>query len=173
MKKLKFKILGIFLLALLVIGGCENLLDFTFNSDGSSVTFVVEPEVAGEYVETVKVLEADLDSLIAAEGKDIGNLETVYLNEATAEVVGEGNFDAVQSIEIKLMAEGLGEITLASKNNVPVGLTSVSLDVYKGDLAAYLNSSEYTVTLVILLDEDLVNSMTVNAVLKYKITVGV
>ncbi len=173
MKKLRFKILGISLLALLVIGGCENLLDFTFTSDGSSVTFIVEPEVAGEHVEQQQVLKADLDSLIAAEGKNAGDLKSVHLNEATAEVVGSGNFDAVQSIEIKLKAAGLDEIVLASKSNVAEGLTFETLDVYSGDLAAYLNSAQYTLTLVVFLDQDLVNPLTVKAILKYKITVGV
>ncbi len=173
MKKLKLKMLGFSLLALLIAGGCENLLDFTFNSDGSDVTFVVDPEEAGEYVESRKVLKADLDSIIAAEGKDIGDLETVFLNAATVEVIGIGNFDAIQSIKINLEAEGLDEITLASKDPVPEGLTSASLDVYTGDLAAYLNSSEYILTLVVLLDQDLVNNMVVKATLKYKITVGV
>ena len=173
MKKLKYKILGISLLALIIAGGCENLLDFTFTSDGSDVTFIVDPEEAGEYVKSRKVLKADLDSIIAAEGKDIGDLETVFLKEATVEVIGAGNFDAVESIKINLEAAGLKEITLASKDPVAEGLTSASLDVYTGDLAAYLNSSEYTLTLVILLDEDLVNSMVVKATLKYKITVGV
>jgi hypothetical protein len=172
MKKFKFMIMGISFLALLIAGGCEDLLDFTFESDGSDVTFIVEPEEEGEYIESQKILKADLDSIIAAEGKDIGNLKTVYLTEATAEIIGEGNFDAVGSINIKLKAEGLSEITLTSKNNVPIGATSIELDVYNGDLAAYLNSPEYTLTLGILLDEDLVSSMTVKATLKYEITVG-
>ena len=174
MKKLKFKMLIISLLALIIITGCENLLDFSFNSDYSSVTFIVEPEEDGETVESLKVLKSDLDSIIAAEGKDVGKLETVILKEGTVEVLSPGaNFDAVQSVKINLKAAGLPEITLASKDNIPEGITSATLDLYDKDIAGYLNSSEYTLTLVILLDQDLENSMIVEAKLKYKITVGV
>jgi hypothetical protein len=174
MKILKLKMLIISLLALIVITGCENLLDFSFNSDYSSVTFIVEPEEAGETVESVKVLKSDLDSIIAAEGKDVGNLETVILKEGTVEVLTPGaTFDAVESIKIYLEAAGLPKITLASKDNVPEGITSATLDLYDKDIAGYLNSSEYKLTLVIVLDKDLEDSMTVEAKLKYKITVGV
>ena len=79
----------------------------------------------------------------------------------------------MQSVKIILKAAGLAEITLASKDNVPEGITSATLDLYDGDLASYLNSAEYTLTLVIVLDKDLESSMIVEARLKYKITVGV
>jgi len=174
MKKFKLKILIISLLTVIIIVGCENLLDFSFNSDYSTVTFVVNPEVAGEIIDTATVLKSDLDSIIAAEGKDVGKLETVIITEGTVEVLSPGgNFDAVQSVKIILKAAGIAEITLASKDNVPEGITSATLDLYDGNLASYLNSSEYTLTLVLLLDKDLEESMIIEAKLKYKITVGV
>ena len=174
MKKLKLKILIISLLTVIIIVGCENLLDFSFNSDYSTVTFVVNPAEADETIKSLKVLKSDLDSIIAAEGKDVGKLESVLLKEGIVEVLTPGaNFDAVKSVKINLAAAGLADITLASKDNVPIDITSATLDLYDGDLASYLNSAEYTLTLVIVLDKDLESSMIVEARLKYKITVGV
>ena len=174
MNKLKFKTVLILLLSIIVIGGCENLLDFTFETDYSSVDFIVNPEEAGNYVESYKVLSTDLDSIIEEEGHNLADLESVKIHEATAEIIdGRGNFDPVGSIEITIEATGLPIITLASKDNVPDGLTFSTLDVYEGELKDYLKADSYKLTIILFLDEDLEESMKVRAKLKYKMTIGV
>ncbi|UCH15117.1 MAG: hypothetical protein JSV22_03910 [Bacteroidales bacterium] len=173
MNRLKLKTVLTLLLIIIVIGGCENLLNFTFESDYSTVDFIVNPDEAGKYVESYTALQANLDSIIEQEGYSAADLESVKLHEATVEVTGQsGNFDCVESIEIKIKAQDLDEITLASKDIVPDGLTFATLNLYKGELKEYLQASEYTVTLSLLLDQDLTEPMTIHAKLKYKITVG-
>lgn len=173
MNRSKLKTVLTLLLIIIVIGGCENLLDVTFESDYSSVDFIVNPDTAGTYVESYKALKTDLDSIIAKEGHDLADLESVKIHEATVEVIGQaGNFDPVESIEIKIKAQGLDEITFASKDNVPDGLTFATLDVYDGEMKKYLEASEYTLTISLLLDQDLVEPMAIQAKIKYKITVG-
>ncbi len=174
MNKQKFQTVLTLLLTIIVIGGCENLLDFTFETDYSRVDFIVNPEEAGNYVESYKMLSTDLDSIIKEEGHNLADLESVKLHEATAEVISSGgNFDAVGSIEIIIEATGLSAITLASKSSVPDGLTFSTLDVYDGELKDYLKADSYKLTIKLFLDEDLVAPMTIRAELKYKITVGV
>jgi hypothetical protein len=173
MKKLILKTLLASLLLLLVVGGCENLLDFTFKTDYSSVDFIVNPEKAGNYVESYKYLKTDLDSIVSSEGKDLANLESVKINDVIVEIIGEGNFDPVESIEISIEAEGLDKIVFASKDNVEEGLTSANLDFYQGELKKYLEADEYKLILILHLDQDLEAAMQINAKIKYEITVGV
>ena len=73
MKKLKLKTILVSLLLILVLGGCENLLDFTFKTDYSSVDFIVDPEEAGNYVENYTYIKTDLDSIISEEGRDLAD----------------------------------------------------------------------------------------------------
>jgi hypothetical protein len=173
MKKTALKTLLASLLLLLVIGGCENLLDFSFDTDYSSVTFIVNPEEAGNYVESYQYLKTDLDSIVASEGKNLADLESVKIKDATVEVIGDGNFDPVESIEITIEAEGLDKIVFASKTNVEEGLTFANLDYYEGELKGYLEADEYKLTITLHLDEDLEEAMQIQAQIKYKITVGI
>lgn len=173
MKKMIFKTVLSSLLLILVIGGCENLLDFTFKSDHSTVDFIVNPEEAGNYVENSTYLHTDLDSIISAEGKNLADLESVKVNDATVEIIGEGNFDPVESFEITIETEGKDKIVFASKDNVGNGLTFVTLDIYKGELIDYIQASSYKLTLTLHLDQDLEVSMHIRAKIQYELTVGV
>ena len=174
MNKLKSKTVLLLLLAIIVIGSCENLLDITIETDYSRVDFIVDPEEAGNYVESYKMLSTDLDSIVKEEGHDLADLESVKLKEATAEVISAGgNFDPVGSIAIIIEATGLPAVTLASKTSVPDGLTFSTLDVYDGELKDYLKADSYKLTIKLFLDEDLLDQMTIRAELKYKITLGI
>ncbi len=174
MNKLKPKTVLLLLLAIIVIGSCENLLDINIETDYSRVVFIVDPEEAGNYVESYKMLSTDLDSIVKEEGHDLADLESVKLKEATAEVISPGgSFDPVGSIEIIIEATGLPAVTLASKTSVPDGLTFSTLDVYDGELKDYLKADSYKLTIKLLLDEDLLEQMTIRAELKYKLTIGI
>jgi hypothetical protein len=174
MNKLELKTVLLLLLAIVVISSCENLLDFTFETDYSRVDFIVNPEEKGNYVESYKMLSTDLDSIVKEEGHNLADLESVKLHEATVQVIGgSGNFDPVGSITIIIEATGLPAITLASKDNVPDGLTFSTLDIYKDELKDYLKADSYKLTIKLFLDEDLVDPMTIRAELKHKITVGI
>ena len=173
MKKLKLKTILVSLLLILVLGGCENLLDFTFKTDYSSVDFIVDPEEAGNYVENYTYIKTDLDSIISEEGRDLADLESVKINDVTVEIIGEGNFDPVESFEITVEAEGLDKIVFASKDNVENGLTFATLDVYQGEMKAYLEAPSYKLTLTLHLDQDLEAAMQIRAEIRYEITVGV
>jgi hypothetical protein len=174
MNKLKFKTVLFLLLAIIVIGGCENLLDINIDTDYSRVVFVVNPDEAGNYVESYKMLSTDLDSIVKEEGHNLADLESVKLKEARAEVISPGgNFDPVGSIAIIIEATGLPAVTLASKDDVPDGLTSSTLEVYTGELKDYLKAKSYKLTIKLYLDENLEEQMTIRAELKYKLTLGI
>jgi hypothetical protein len=173
MKKTLLKTLLASFILILVIGGCENLLDFSFETDYSSVDFIVNPEKAGNYVESYKYLKTDLDSIVKEEGKDLADLESVKINDATVEVIGDGNFDPVDSIAITIEAEGLDKIVFASKTNVEEGATFANMNYYKGELKGYLEADEYKLTIILHLDEDLEEVMQIKAKIQYKIRVGI
>ena len=174
MNKFKFKTVLFLLLAIIVIGGCENLLDINIESDYTGVVFIVDPEEAGNYAESYKMLSTNLDSIVKEEGHNLADLESVKLKEATAEVISPGkNFDAVGSIELIIEATGLPAVTLAEKMSVPDGLTFSTLDVYDGELIDYIKADSYKLTIKLYLDEDLVEQMTIRAELKYKLTLGI
>ena len=47
------------------------------------------------------------------------------------------------------------------------------LDVYTGELKEYLEAGAYKLTILLYLDEDLEEQMTIRAELKYKLTLGI
>lgn len=188
MKKILFQIIiaGLFLFT---FSGCDELLNkfgVTFNSDYSEIDFTVNPDVAGTYSEVLEVIDSDLDSLIKAEGQNIGELNSVKIKDASIQVLGvgdvdefgefvftgDGNLDPFESFVLSIEAPGKSKVTIAEVTVVPTGITEMPLTKEEKDLTEYLKSDHYTITVKTVLDQDLKMHMRMRAKVRYEIKVG-
>lgn len=176
-------------LLVFILSGCEELLDkigVTINSDYTEIDFTVNPDVAGTYTETLEVVDSDLDSLIEAEGQNVGELNSVKIKDAAIQVLGignldefgsfvltgDGNLDPFGSFLLTIEAPGKEVITIAEVTEVPSGITEMPLTKQETDLSDYLKSDQYTIKVKTVLDQDLETHMNMRARVRFEIKVG-
>jgi hypothetical protein len=162
-------------IVLLAFSGCEELLNkigVTINSDYTDIDFTVNPDKAGTYMETIEIVDSDLDSLIEAEGQDMGELNSVKIKDALMQVRGEGNLDPFKSFLLTIEAPGKEVVKIAEVTEVPAGLTEMPLTKEEVDLSDYLKSDQYTIKVKTVLDQDLETHMNMRARVRFEIKVG-
>jgi hypothetical protein len=174
MKK-SISVLSVAGMVLISVSACEKLLDkvgVTFNSDYTYVDFTVNPDTAGTYSEIVQVVDSDLDSLIEAEGQNVGELNSVKIKDAGIQVMDNGNLDPFESFLLTLEAPGKAAVTIAQVNSVSAGLTEIPLLNEEVDLTDYLESDQYTIKVKTVLDQDLETPRMLRAKVRFEIKVG-
>ncbi|MBN2274162.1 MAG: hypothetical protein JXR41_04115 [Bacteroidales bacterium] len=174
MKKsaLSLAIAGIIIIAL---SGCEELLDkvgITISSDYTNIDFTVNPDNAGTYTEKIEVIDSNLDSLIEAEGQNVGELNSVKIKDAMILVLGEGNLDPFESFLLTIEAPGKAVVKIAEVTSVGLGLKEIPMIKEEVDLSDYLKSDQYTIKVKTVLDQDLETHMNMRARVRYDIKVG-
>ncbi len=143
------KALAFFTIASFVfMGGCVSKLT-TVNFDYKSQTSLSTGAfpTAGTHTFGESRLRSDLDSFLKKQGTSGDLLDELRLKSATITIKNpsNGNFDAVDKVELWVSTDNNPEVLLASKNPVPKGVNTVSLDVNStADLATYLKANEFT-----------------------------
>jgi hypothetical protein len=161
-------------LLLFVVSSCS-LLDkvgVTINSDYTYLDFTANPDHAGSYFETVQVVNSNLDSLIDAEGQNVGDVNSVKIKDAGIEVMDGGNLDPFESFLLTLEAPGKAVVTIAQVNTVATGLTEIALINEEVDLTDYLKSDQYTIKVKTVLDQNLETPRMLRAKVRFDIKVG-
>ena len=160
---------------LFALSACEDLLNkvgVTIDSDYTTIDFTANPDQAGAYFETVQVVDSDLDSLIEAEGQNIGEVNSVKIKDAGVQVMDGGNLDPFESFLLTLEAPGKAVVTVAEVTSVAAGLTEISLINEEVDLTDYLKSDQYTIKVKTVLDQDLETPRNLRAKVRFAIKVG-
>ena len=160
---------------LFTVFACEDLLNkvgVTINSDYTTIDFTVNPDQAGTYFETVQVVDSDLDSLIEAEGQNVGEVNSVKIKDASIQVMDGGNLDPFESFLLTLEAPGKAVVTIAEVTSVSTGLTEIALINEEVDLTDYLKSDQYTIKVKTVLDQDLETPRNLRAKVRFEIKVG-
>jgi len=171
-KSISFLVVAGLLFAVLA---CEDLLNkvgVTIDSDYTYIDFTANPDQAGAYFETVQVVESDLDSLIEAEGQNVGEVNSVKIKDAGIQVMDGGNLDPFESFLLTLEAPGKEVVTVAEVTSVAAGLTEISLINQEVDLTDYLKSDQYTIKVKTVLDQDLETPRNLRAKIRFAIKVG-
>lgn len=171
-KSISFLVVAGLLFAVLA---CEDLLNkvgVTIDSDYTYIDFTANPDQAGAYFETVQVVESDLDSLIEAEGQNVGEVNSVKIKDAGIQVMDGGNLDPFESFLLTLEAPGKEVVTVAEVTSVAAGLTEISLINEEVDLTDYLKSDQYTIKVKTVLDQDLETPRNLRAKIRFAIKVG-
>ncbi len=145
-----FKQLSVLALTLFIsMGGCVQKLT-TVNIDyptEANLTTTNLPNTGNQsFGETV--LTSELKSKLEKNNTSLDLLDELKLKSATVLIdsakAGE-NFDKIDNIELLLSADGLPTITIASKNPIAKGSTTVELNVNNSDnLANYIKATTFT-----------------------------
>ncbi|HEC42660.1 MAG TPA: hypothetical protein ENI20_07520 [Bacteroides sp.] len=129
---------------------CDELLGdlLKFNSEWFSVEFTIEPsDEVGDLVFSTEEFEANLDSVLDANGVDRENIASAKLSDAKISILTDGcNFDPVESVELLIETPGLGSTRIAWLDSIPDGVTMIELELNMDDLQAYLLETQFKVT---------------------------
>jgi hypothetical protein len=167
---------GILFIGLLLVTGCDkvkNLLDVTFTTSSTEVTFTVNPIAAGPFTSTQSIVQSDLNDQISSNGGSIDALKSVELNECTINVVTpDRNLNPFQSIAVYAQVTGQSEQKIAWADSIPNGVTTVNLTLSSDDIKSLIDQSQYTVTVKGVLDGALETAIDLKAIVTYNVVVG-
>lgn len=131
------------------MGGCvQKLTTVNIDFPTEAVLTTKDLTTTGNQAFGETVLNSELKEKLEKNNTSLDLLDELKLKSATILIdsakAGE-NFDKVDNIEMLLSADGLPTITLASKNPIAKGSTSIELNVNNSDnLANYLKTTTYT-----------------------------
>jgi hypothetical protein len=78
----------------------------------------------------------------------IDQLDTITIEKITVEMVtANQNFDAYTSVNVIIAAEGLPTIEIARNNNLPRSATTVTLEVPRHDILAYIRKENFFISI--------------------------
>ncbi len=77
-------------------------------------------------------------------------------------VTTSGNFDYLKSITLYIQAAGQSEIQIATKANIPTGLTTVNMDLSNTNIKDYIFGSAFKLKVNVVID----GAIAVNQVMK-------
>jgi hypothetical protein len=164
--------LALLLLALLLILiGCKNdpLIDpFThFNFETDYVVKVPASPVTSEPIEIVTPeIATHSDVLFTANKTRADLVEEIKLTQLDLSVKTPegGTLTFLKSVDIYARAEGLPEVRVAYKENVPADVGStLQLDATGVDLTEYFKKAKYQLRITVTSDEELTQDCGVNA----------
>lgn len=175
MKTLLKTTLGVIFLAFTLIG-CEDLT-VTVDSDEIVLDFTIpadqELNVDKLYIE--ETVQNDLDELLAKNNLKRENLKSVVLKSAYVKTIEHGaniNFNAIESIWIKIKAGQLPELEVARVNNTFNNADSIQLSLGTDNIVGYLDFDEYKIKAFGKLKQAVVNPIAAQAVIVLSVTVG-
>ena len=155
---------------------CDDILNSVgviISSDTYVYNFTVDSMNSGSAALISEESEANLDSLIEAEGQDPSTINEVTLKDAKLTITNGKNFDAFGSFELKIKADGLDEIVIATLNNIPAGSTEADFVLTDKNLVDFLNKDVFVISINGVLNDDIIEAIDITATVTYNIKVGV
>lgn len=143
-------ILPLFAAVVIFSTACDGLLSdlLKFNSQWYPVDFSLNPShVVGDTTFVTDVMDANLDSALAAHGFSRENLRSVRMSDAKISVLTKDyTFDPVTRFEFFMDSPGLGMKKVAWLDTVPRGVTTIELDLNNDDLSDYMIEDSFIFT---------------------------
>jgi hypothetical protein len=134
--------------SIVFMGGCvKKLTTFGFDYSTKGRVSTNAFPTPGTHTLGETKMTSDLDSFVKAQGTSLDMLDELKIKSAivTIEEPSGGNFDNCQNVDLWISADGSPEILIASKNPIPKGVSTVSLDLNSTEnLANYLKAKEFT-----------------------------
>jgi hypothetical protein len=90
MKRNKLIMPTFIVVVIILFSGCNKLkdaLEVNFTTNGTEITFTVNPSAAGDYSITKEISQSDVNQEIKDNGGDVGKLKSVKLDNCIFEVV--------------------------------------------------------------------------------------
>jgi len=146
------------LLLSLGLSSCEKADELTkFDLEFNTTTTIPSTATIGLGFDLLTPpVESNTDTEFAGHGTDRDHIEDIKLKTLDLTILSPdgSNFDFLESISLFIKADGLDEIELASRSDIPNGLgTKLSLQTSNSDLQAYLKSPSFTLRVNTVTDE--------------------
>ncbi|MGB0863260.1 MAG: hypothetical protein ACPG19_14940 [Saprospiraceae bacterium] len=144
--KIKFLVL-VLALASFTFQSCEELLNGIPVTLNLSENFTIGATPRGTFT-VEEAVETDVENTIATVGAELDDIKSIYiqsLNVSIAEASSGASFSAFDRVSISIVADGLDEVEVASKELNGEGGESVDIDVNPDvNLADYLKKETVT-----------------------------
>ncbi len=145
------KLLLITCLFTVLLSGCEKLDDLTRFKLETNTAFTIPGQGTGlGDILSIPRMEVQTSSeqTFSNNNTRADLVEEATLDELSLTITApaKGNFDFLNDIEIYIKAEGVEEVLLASRSNIPEdGITQLELETSGADLSAYIKKENYTI----------------------------
>ncbi|SET90626.1 hypothetical protein [Hymenobacter actinosclerus] len=173
MKKLLF--LAPLLVALSLLGSCKKILDLLeFNVEDSQTVVVPKTLPLGSLLPLPPVqVSSSSKTTYANNGTSADYVQDVTLDRLTLTITNPTtqNFNFLKRIEVYISTDPNGNdlFLLASLDNVPTGVNSISLKPANQKLDVFLSKDSYTLTTKVLLNSLLAQDVTIRADERFKV----
>jgi len=119
--------------SMLAVSGCSKLFKVEKSFEGGSVTFIVDPQAAGNY-SALGTRKLGMDELLKTYGLKLKNLKSLRLEKCELEIIDSTaspvTFDIVDAAELYVAGGSVPMTRAAHKDPVPhTGLTVISPDI--------------------------------------------
>ncbi|MFN8308910.1 MAG: hypothetical protein U0T73_03010 [Chitinophagales bacterium] len=145
-KKIKIQISAI--VVVLVLASCSALNKLTQFHVDYNATFPVPGTLPIGLVNiTTPDVNTNSTQVFSNNNTNADLLQSVKLDQLIVTVKSPPgqNLDFVKSVELYLQADGLPEVLLATKYDIPDGLTSLTLDLQNVELKEYLKKDKFRI----------------------------
>ncbi|MBT2558813.1 hypothetical protein J7E24_13530 [Hymenobacter sp. ISL-91] len=173
MKKLLF--LAPLLVALALLGSCKKVLGFLeFDVDDSQTLVVPKSSPLGPLTPLVPVpVASSSQATFASNGTSADYVQDVTLDKLTLTITNPAgqNFNFLKRIEIYIStdASSADQFLLASLDQVPANVSTISLNPSDQKLDLFLRGDSYTLTTKVQLNTLLTQDVTIRADERFKV----
>lgn len=168
------RILLLFPLALLLlVMGCEKIDDLlTFNIEDAQNIKVSGGFPVGLIPVTPLTVPTKSEEKFSTEGTNANLVKKVTLTQLTLTVIDPSseNFDFLKRIKIYISTDSNDKVLLASLDNVPLGVKTISLEPTKAVLDKYIKAKSYTLTTEAEIRKPISSDITLRSDTRFKVT---
>jgi hypothetical protein len=163
--------------AAVMVSSCDQLLDQATVTDSGNYNteLTIVPGALGDHLYVQKLVEADLQQMIADNGHTGVTVKRINITSAIIEITPDSrirNFNAINVLNAIIETDLLPADTIATYVNTIIGATALTLDPMSVDVADYLGSSQYALAIDGTLKEALTDTLKVNFKVTYDIVLG-
>jgi hypothetical protein len=163
---------ALFLLISISLFGCKKLDKFTkFNLEyNESVSIPATLGVNLPFNIYTPDVSSNSEASFSANNTRKDLIEEIKLTQLDLTITSptNGNFNFLKTIEVYISADGLSELKIASKENIPnTMLTNLALDISNVDLKEYLKKDKFKLRLYTTKDQAVTNDYQINVHSKF------
>lgn len=175
---MKTSILAVWVVALTVFSSCDELLDqaaVKADSGEYKTELSIAPSAMGDHLYVQKLVEADLQQMLAEHGNTNVTVKRINITSAVIEIAPDSkikNFNAIDVLNAIVETDILPSDTIATYTNTLVDAKTLNLDPLSVDVADYMQAKEYSLAIDGTLKQALTDTLKVNFKVTYEIIIG-
>jgi hypothetical protein len=98
-------------------------------------------------------------------------IQEIIMKQMTMDITapGDRDFDFLKEIRIYINADGLSELEIASKTDIPADVDMITLDVNSNDIKEYIKKDKFQLRVKTVTDEVLSNDVNIDVYTKFAV----